>query len=163
MFKLSTLKKIAKTLGLVCGQAKPEMMSSLRAAISKAKKRKGTYTCDKSTLPKLINLVFCYPDALQQSAAISTGQDLQNKETNGNKLIWTTLAEEFMDGTNSGGLVVENEEFSKVGMNPELISKIGIMTSKQAHDLFKFVARNYAKSLPRYEASGRHSQQERLS
>jgi hypothetical protein len=94
------------------------MISSLRAAKSKsnelkvieAKKREGTYTCDKKTL-FLDNLVFRYPDALQRSAAISTRQDLQNKETNGNKLIWTTVAEEFMDGTNSGGFVVENEEF----------------------------------------------------
>jgi hypothetical protein len=108
----------SKTLGLVCGQAKPNMISSLRAAKSKsnelkvieAKKREGTYTCDKKTL-FLDNLVFRYPDALQRSAAISTRQDLQNKETNGNKLIWTTVAEEFMDGTYSGGFVVENEEF----------------------------------------------------
>ena len=170
IFKLATLKKIAKKLGLVCGQPKPDMISSLRAAASKSKelkvieanKREGTYTIDKNTLPRIINLVFRYPDALQRSAAISTRQDLQNKETNGNKLIWTTVAEEFMNGTNSGGLVMVHEEFSKVGINPEHISKIGIMTPKQAHDLFKFAARIYAKSLPGYEASGRHNKKDFL-
>jgi hypothetical protein len=56
------------------------MISSLRAAASKSKelkvieanKREGTYTIDKNTLPRIMNLVFRYPDALQRSAAIST-------------------------------------------------------------------------------------------
>jgi hypothetical protein len=58
--KKEKIKEIqsSKTLGLVCGQAKPNMISSLRAAKSKsnelkvieAKKREGTYTCDKKTL-----------------------------------------------------------------------------------------------------------------
>jgi hypothetical protein len=71
-------------------------------------------------------------------------------------LIWTTVAEEFMNGTNSGGLVMVHHEFSKVGINPEHISIIGIMTPKKAHDIFNFAARTYAKSLPGYEASWRH-------
>ena len=60
----------------------------------------------------------------------------------------------------NGTLVMVHEEFSKVGINPEHISKIGIMTPKQAHDLFKFAARIYAESLPGYEASGRHNKKD---
>ena len=59
-----------------------------------------------------------------------------------------------MNGTNSGGLVMVHHEFSKVGINPEHISKIGIMTPKK--DIFNFAARTYAKPLPGYEASWRH-------
>lgn len=77
--------------------------------------------------------------------------------SNGNKIIWVTVAMEFMDGTDSGGLVIEHEEFSKVSLNPEAISKVGVMTPKQAHDLLKFSARIYAKVLPRFMASGYHN------
>ena len=79
IFKLATLKKIAKNLGLVCGQAKPDMILSLRAAVAKSKELKSieaTKREDKNTLPRLINLVFRYPDALQRSSAISTKTDI---------------------------------------------------------------------------------------
>lgn len=79
IFKLATLKKTAKNLGLVCGQPKPDMILSLRAAVAKSKELKSieaTKREDKNTLPRLINLVFRYPDALQRSSAISTKTDI---------------------------------------------------------------------------------------
>jgi hypothetical protein len=84
IFKIATLKKIAKNLGLVCGQPKPDIILSLRGAVAKSKelksieatKREGAYPIDKNSLPRLINLVFRYPDALQRSSAISTKMDI---------------------------------------------------------------------------------------
>ena len=122
-----------------------------------ATKRDGTYITDKNTVPRLVNLVLKYPDALQRSSALATRQELQNKEVNGSRLIWVTVAEEFMDGTYSGGIVRAHEEFERVDMNKEVISRSGIFTSKQAYDLFKMLCRGYAKIKPRYEASGRHN------
>ena len=69
------------------------------------KERSGTYRHDKNTFPRLVNLVMRYPDALQRSSALATRMDLQNKTTNANNPIWVSVAEEFMDGTDSGGLV----------------------------------------------------------
>jgi hypothetical protein len=66
-----------------------------------------------------------YPDALQRSSALATRMDLQNKATNASKPIWVTVADEFMDGTDSGGLVKKHEKFIKHIINPESISKIG--------------------------------------
>lgn len=164
-FKLATLKKIAKKMGLVTGLAKPEMVTALRNAVKKSielkaleeTKRDGTYFSDKNTIPRLVNLVLRYPDALQRSSALATRQDLQNKEVNGSKVIWVTVAEQFMDGTDSGGIVKMHEEFIKVSINTEIISKNGIFTSKQAYDMFKTLCRAYARVKPRYEASGRHN------
>jgi hypothetical protein len=106
IFKLSTLKQIAKKMGLIVGIPKPDMIIALRSAVLRAtelkdieaSKRDGTYTVDKNTVPRLVNLVLRYPDALQRSSALATRQDLQNKEVNGTRLIWVTVAEEFMDG-----------------------------------------------------------------
>jgi hypothetical protein len=67
------------------------------------------------------------------------------------------VSEEFMDGTDSGGLVQQHEEFTRVDMDTEIISKNGTFTSKQAYDLFKMLCRAYARVKPRYEASGRHN------
>jgi chaperonin GroEL (HSP60 family) len=98
-----------------------------------------------------------YPDALQRSSALATRMDLQNKATNASKPIWVTVADEFMDGTDSGGLVKKHEKFIKHNINPELISKIGSFTSGQACDLFKEISRAYAIVKKRYEASGQHN------
>ena len=146
IYKLSTLKQIAKKMGLIVGLAKPDMIVTLRSAVLRAselrvieasKYRDGTYVIDKNTVPRLINLVLRYPDALQRSSALATRQELQNKEVNGSRLIWVTVAEEFMDGTDSGGLVKVHEEFSRVDIDTERISANGTLTSKQAYDLFK--------------------------
>jgi chaperonin GroEL (HSP60 family) len=98
-----------------------------------------------------------YPDALQRSSALATRMDLQNKATNASKPIWVTVADEFMDGTDSGGLVKKHEKFIKHNINPESISKIGSFTSGQACDLFKEISRAYAIVKKRYEASGQHN------
>jgi hypothetical protein len=79
-------------------------------------------------MPRLINLVFRYLDALQRSSALATRQDLQNKEVNGTKLTWVAVPEEVINGTNSGGLVMEHEEFDRIKLNPELIFKNGTIT-----------------------------------
>ena len=59
------------------------------------------------------------------------------------------MAEEFMDGTDSRGLVKQHEEFSRVDMDTEIISKNGTFTSKQAYDLFKMLCRAFARVKPR--------------
>lgn len=159
IFKLTTLKLIAKKMGLIVGIPKPEMIVALRNAVSKANelkvieltKRDGTYVTDKNSIPRLVNLVLRYPDALQRSSALATRQDLQNKEVNGSRLIWVTVAEEFMNGTDSGGVVKDHEEFSRVDINTEIISKNGMFTAKQAFDLFRMLCRAYARVKPRYE------------
>ena len=46
-----------------------------------------------------------------------------------------------MDGTDSGGVVKQHEEFTCVDMDIEIISKNGTFTSKQACDLFKMLCR----------------------
>ena len=93
IFKLSTLKQIAKRMGLIVGLAKPDMIVTLRNAmlratelkVIEASKRDGTYVVDKNTVPRLINLVLRYPDALQRSSALATRQEVQNKEVNGSR------------------------------------------------------------------------------
>lgn len=102
-----------KKTGLIVGIPKPDLIIALRNAVLsatkskviEASKRDGTYAVDKNTVPQLINLVLRYPDALQWSSDLATRQDLQNKAVNGSRLIWVTVAEEFMDGTDLGGLV----------------------------------------------------------
>jgi hypothetical protein len=153
IFKLDTLKQIAKKTGLIIGLPKPEMIVALRSAVARASelkgiealKRDGTYTMEKNYFPRLINLVLRYPDALQRSSALATRQDLQNKEVNGTKLIWVTVVEEFMNGTDSGGLVQEHEEFSKLKINPAVISKSGTTTPQQTHDDSKMLVKEYCK------------------
>ena len=71
-----------------------------------------------------------YPDALQRSSALATRQDLQNKEVNGSEVIWVTVSEQFMDGTDSGGIMKPHEEFTKVSVNTEVIFRNGIFTAK---------------------------------
>lgn len=157
-FKLSTLKQIAKNMQLISGLAKPEMIQSLRNSAkttevlknSIASKRDGTYVSDKNTYPRLINLVLAFPDALQRSSALATRQDLQNKEVNATRTIWTDVAEQFMDGHDSGGIMKTHEEFTRVGMDTEVISKNGIFTAKQGFDLFKSICRAYAIVKPKF-------------
>ena len=97
------------------------------------------------------------PDALQRSSALATRQDLQNKEVNESRTIWINVAEQFMDGHDSGGIMKAHEEFTRVGMDTEKISQNGIFTAKQGFDLFKFICKAYAIVKPKYEASGRHN------
>lgn len=164
-FKLSSLKLIARKRGMVTGTAKPEMITLLRASVLKEKElknmddteRNGTYKHDKNTVPRLVNLIMRYPDALQRSSALATRMDLQNKTVNSSKPIWVTVAEEFMDGTDSGGLVKNHEKFIKYNIDPELISKNGIFMPLQAFELFKELSRAYAIVKKRYEASGQHN------
>jgi hypothetical protein len=93
---------------------------------------------------------------LQRSSALATRQDLQKKEVNGTKLNWVTVAEEFMNGTDSVGLVQENEELSKLNINPEVISKSGTKTTPhQTHDDFKMFVKEYCKVLPNLLHLGR--------
>ena len=58
------------------------MLRPTELKVIEASKRDGTYVVDKNTVPRLVNLVR-YPDALQQSSALATRQDLQKKEANG--------------------------------------------------------------------------------
>ena len=100
------------------------MVTALRIAVRKseelkaidASKRDGTYITDKNTIPRLVDLVLRFPDALQRSSALATRQDLQNMEVNGSKIMWVTVSEQFMDGTDSGGIMKPHEEFTKVSM-----------------------------------------------
>ena len=86
-FKPPNLKQIAKKMGLIVGVPKSDMTIALRSAVLRAtelkvieaSKRDGAYTVDKNTVPRLVNLVLCYPDALQRSSALATRQDLQNQ------------------------------------------------------------------------------------
>ena len=57
IFKLATLKKTAKNLGLVCGQPKPDMILSLRAAVAKSKELKSIEaTKREGTIDKILFL-----------------------------------------------------------------------------------------------------------
>ena len=164
-FKLSSLKKIAKQRGLVVGLAKPDMINRIRENVIKEKvlesiaekERSGTYRHDKNTFPRLVNLVMRYPDALQRSSALATRMDLQNKTTNANNPIWVSVAEEFMDGTDSGGLVKNHEKFIKFDIDPEKVSSTGVFTHTQGFELWKELSRSYAVVKKRYEASGQHN------
>jgi hypothetical protein len=91
-------------------------------------------------MPRLINLFFRYLDALQRSSALATRQDLQNKEVNGTKLTWVAVPEEVMNGTNSGGLDMEHEEFDRIKLNPELIFKNGTVTPPAVFRRFQRVS-----------------------
>ena len=64
-----------------------------------------------------------------------------------------SVAEEFMDGTDSGGLVKNHEKFIKYGINPEKVSYIGVFTHTQGFELRKELSRSYAVVKKRYEAS----------
>ena len=88
-----------------------------------ASKQDGTHISDKNTYPRLKNLVLAFPDALQRSSALATRQDLQNKEVNASRTIWINVAEQFMDGHDSGGITKTHEEFTRVGMDTEEISQ----------------------------------------
>ena len=65
IFKLSTLKQIAKKMGLIVGIPKPDMIIALTNAmrratelkVIKASKRDGAYVVDKNTVHRLVNLV----------------------------------------------------------------------------------------------------------
>ena len=147
------------------GLAKPEMINILRANVEKERlldiidnnDRCGTYRHDKNTFPRLVNLIMRYPDALQRSSALATRMDLQNKATNAKNPIWVSVAEEFMDGTDSGGLVKNHEKFFKHGIDPKTITNIGVFTHTQGFELWKELSRSYAVVKKRYEASGQHN------
>ena len=98
-----------------------------------------------------------YPDALQRSSALATRMDLQNQTANSAISLRVTVPEEFMDGTDSGGLVKNHEKFIKYNFDPELISKNEIFTPLQTFELFKKFIRAYAIVKKRYEASGQHN------
>ena len=104
-----------------------------------------------------MNLIMRYPDALQRSSALATRMDLQNQTANSAISLRVTVAEEFMDGTDSGGLVKNHEKFIKYNFDPELISKNEIFTPLQTFELFKKFIRAYAIVKKRYEASGQHN------
>ena len=141
-------------MGLVLCLAKPEMITQLRASVKREdelkkmdeKERNGTYRHDKNTVPRLVNLIMKYPDALQRSSALASRMDLQNKATNASNPIWITV----VDGTDSGGLVRKHEKFLKHSISPESISKTGIFTPLQAFDLFKEISRAYSIVKKRY-------------
>ncbi len=107
---------------LICGLAKQEIIQSLKTTTKTAEvlknaiasKRDETYSTDKNSYPRLINLVLQFPDALQRSSALATRQDLQNKEIHASKTIWVTVAEQFMEGHDSGGIMKPHKKFTRV-------------------------------------------------
>lgn len=166
------LKELCVRFALKKSLSKPQMITSIRESSRNKEKLKiiiedregGTYRTNCNTLPRLINLVMKFPDAIMRSNALASKEDLQNKEVNGSKPIWITVAEQFNDREhNSGGLVhsigqLPHEELTSRNIDPEKISPDGVLTSKQAYDLFKFTTRFYAnKVLPNFEASGKHN------
>ena len=125
---------------LVSGLAKSEMIQSLSGSSKTAEvlrnaiasNRDGTYVTDKNTYPRHLNLILALSDALQRSSAFATRQDLQNKELDASRIIWINVAEQSMDGNDPGGIMKTHEEFTRVGMDTEMILQNGILTPSKA-------------------------------
>jgi hypothetical protein len=110
----------------------------------------GTYRKDKNTVPRIINLLLRYPDALARSSVLASRIDLQDREVGPNRPIWLRVCQEFNDvSVNSGGLMQRHEVFLEKNIDPEVIHGEGVMTPAHANKLFKDVQRRYAEILPR--------------
>jgi len=87
-FKIATSQsKEALVLAIKESQKKQIALNSLETRSSSV----STYRKDKNTLPRIINLVLRYPDALARSAVIATRLDLQDREVGPNKPIWVRV------------------------------------------------------------------------
>jgi len=108
---------------------------------------------NKHTNFRLINLLMKQPAALQRSNLISTREQLQHREVGARNPLFVSVAGEFNDDTDSGGLAFQHEEFTKRKIDPEAPQK-GFIRPKKCFKLWKDLLKRYAGAksqvLPEY-------------
>jgi hypothetical protein len=108
---------------------------------------------NKNTNFRLVNLLMLYPVALQRSNLISTREQLQHREVGAQDLLFVTVAAEFNDDVNSGGLAHQHEEFERRRINPEA-PHVGFITAKKCYKLWEDLSKRYASAAKKWGISG---------
>ena len=100
---LEDLKSVAKGLGLPVHQTKEALIASIKqklinaAALQNIMDNEGSFRKNRNTLPRIINFILQYPDAVMRSGALSTRLELQYRETGQNNPLFVDCVEKFND------------------------------------------------------------------
>ncbi len=90
---------------------------------------------------------------------LATRAQLQDNEIEARMPIFTQCTSKFNDWSiNSGGLIVQREEFTAEGIDPETRNLSGPLPAVHAYKIFKDIRKDYAEASRRYELSGRHNE-----
>jgi hypothetical protein len=108
---------------------------------------------NKNTMFRLVNLMIKRPAEVQRTSLIATRAQLQGRETGGNNPLFKTVADEFNNDVNSGGLLYQHEEFLSRKINPEEPHE-GFITPKTCFKLWKDLVKRYAAAVKRWGQSG---------
>jgi hypothetical protein len=169
-FTLDELKKMAVHMHIPSSQNKADLV---KAIISKSKNRglldqleaadessdsesdaEERFTKNKHSFPRLCNILFTTPVALQRSNLLATRAQLQHRETGAGDPLFVEAAKQFNEfGHDSGGLVKRHEVFLKKNIDPENVQN-GQLSAYKAMKMWKAVRTEYALVYKKFAVSG---------
>jgi hypothetical protein len=161
------VKKVAKHVGVApLNQKKDDLIKAIRiksingeklATAVAAKERKATM----HDFPRMVNILFSFPNAVAFSQALRTRKELQFHEVNEKQEIFVHTATCFNDQTyNSGGNVAAGREdhyehLKHIDPESALISRK--VEAKDVFKLFHQKLKSYQTAMGYYDRSGRHN------
>ena len=166
---IDTLKKCARRLNIPTTQSKGSLVNAIQTKVMKRKEldqiekeeeasRGTSFRKNKNTLPRLINFLMNYPDALQRSFCLASRTDLQNGQGPSHKrAIYEETMHSFNSPSNSGGIIKDREEYRKAGINPEERNTSGLITQNLIVMLWKDLLKAFRVPMEKFESSGRHN------
>lgn len=148
---LDELKEVAEHLGMTKSTNKSVLVDALKNRLNNTSvverifetnrgavlPQQSKFIRDLNTIPRICNILACYPDGLLSSRNAASWTDLQNGTQNAGNPVWEDAAENFNDKNFvTGGLVRDHEEFTKRKIDPQAMNSSGLIDAVRLSTYF---------------------------
>ena len=161
---LPAIKAIAKHLSLTYSNVSKETLIDRivellndKKQLDKTEETEGKFITNKNTFPRLMNILMLNPDPLARCLALKGPANQQHGEVREKQKFIVDAVALFNDREfKSGGLIESNEEFFRVGIDPDA-TFVGSITNETAWKLLLAIRKQYAQCYANWTKSGNNT------